>query len=167
MNTEQLKELVSSTVRSEIKTQVNAPVNESIIAAVGITITALIAGAGFVTGAYMASKVSKQVEEFIAENLPTYHRDLDVLLRKFKYAKTMEDIDNIERAVDKHVDMLEKLLTRVDAITAKQVDGQSVRNLYRRRETKSVKKELQSYIKELRTLFLGRVSTMRQEMDVN
>lgn len=164
MNKEELQAKVSDAVKKHIVAEINKPVNES-VALITAGVIGVLAVAGGFASVIAALKRSKTMESFLNEHLPNYERELEVTIRKFKYARTMKDIDDVERAVDQHIDKLEKAYKAIDQIKPEQKDGQGFRNAMRRYNTSTVKKELQIYITTLEAAFRAKTNQLRTEVD--
>lgn len=164
MNTEELQSKVTEKVREQIVKNLNAPVNES-IALISAGVIGVLALAGGFAAVIAAIKRSKIVQPFLEEHLPNYERELEVLVRKFKYARTMKDVEDIERSVDKHLDKLNRAYEASFKIKANQVDGQKYLNMLRRMNTRAAQNELQTYISLLEAAFRAKINHLRDEVD--
>ena len=66
---------------------------------------------------FMRLKEDESYQKFVELNMPNYERETQLLIRKFQYAKNLNEVMAVEKDVDKHIEKLERLRSKINSFS--------------------------------------------------
>lgn len=172
MKLEDIRVLVENSVRTEILHQINEQTEiQQVEESFGGVVLGLVSAATFAMASnFVLKKMAgidnkKELERFVADNIPNHEKDVERMVRRLKYVRSLEDVDKIEYDIEQYVRKLDGLQSKVASYQYKEVEGEKVKNVLRKVNNYTLKKSLEDYIEVISRAFKIEIDETRAMID--